>query len=81
MVGDAYTTSDEPPSGVTISFTTTKETLLLERTVSLLRWAKKTPGVKLQLLNYADVSIICEGECGCMSGLCALQTYSLGAIL
>ena len=33
----------------------TKEVLLLEKTVSLLQWAQDTPGVHLQLLNYAEV--------------------------
>ena len=29
----------------------------MERTISLLYWAKDTPGVSLALLNYADVSL------------------------
>ena len=45
-----------------------KETLFLERTVSLLQWAQTTPGVNLQLLNYAEVTNNREGRTGaCMS--------------
>ena len=34
-----------------------KETYALERTVSLVQWANATPGVRLELLNYAEVFV------------------------
>ena len=72
-----------------ISFITMKETLNLERTVSLLQWAQTTPGVNLQLLNYAEVKYICEGRTGaCMSevrawnlfGGCVSQAHGMDVV-
>ena len=40
---------------ITTRFISLQETLILERTVSLLQWEKATPGVNLVLLNYAEV--------------------------
>ena len=81
--------SNKPLGGFTISFNHNKEVMLLERTVKLLKWATDTPGVRLQLLNYADVINICEGRAGaCMSvlrawnslGGCASQAHDMGVV-